>query len=52
LEATLDFVVLTAPQAFTLAAAVKAEKLNSAIEKRHRLLFRGVERTALYRRCG
>jgi hypothetical protein len=32
----LEFAVLTAIQAFTLVQSVKAEKLNSAIEKKHR----------------
>src|ERR1700722_17395288 len=36
-------VFLTASQAFTLAASIKAEKLNSAIEKRHWITSNGLE---------
>jgi hypothetical protein len=35
LEAMLEFLVLAALQAFTLTPSIKAEKLNSAIEKKH-----------------
>jgi hypothetical protein len=52
LEAMFEFVVPTATQAFTLAPSIKAEKLNSAIEKRHWKAFRSFEQVVLYKRCG
>src|ERR1700722_9278652 len=39
-------VFLTASQAFTLAASIKAEKLNSAIEKRHWITSNGFEQAS------
>jgi hypothetical protein len=51
LEACRQIVVLTAPQAFTLAPSIKAEKLNSAIEKRHWKACNGFE-PAFFKRRG
>jgi hypothetical protein len=45
-EAIRKIVVQTAPQAFTLTPSIKAEKLNSAIEKKHWISSNGLERAS------